>query len=250
MEKIPSTSKHKPFQAKGLILILQKKKLLASGGDSAYFMGRDEVLYPLYREGVWPVFDPFFYPFSGKEGELVGEVDPSGKIQVQSFKIIGEGYLMSKLEHLLPKQFALITDLPTLTFPTGVELQLVKNIPSVYDSEPARLYIKIRNEKGSILYLRVSLQQVELFLSDRISLLEFIRLREDDLILLEKEIGNEIKSAVTYSQLKEELHSFNWNLVFFNNHLNSPDFQATKELILQKLQSRTKNGIFGIYKDV
>lgn len=252
MENTTSTPSNRPvpFQAKGLILILQKKKLLPSGGNSAYFMGRDEVLYPLHREGVWPVDDSFFYPFSGKECELLGELDPSGKIKVQSLKIIGEGYLMGKHEHLLPKQFEPIADVPTLTFPTGLALQLVKNRSSIYDSEPSRLYIRIRKENGPLLYSKVSLLQIELFLNDRISLLELIRLREDEPILQEKEIGNEIKSAVTYSNLKVELDSFSWNLVFFSNHLNPSDPQVAKEHILQKLQLITKNGIIGIYKDV
>ena len=239
-----------PFQAKGLILILQTKKLLPSGGNSAYFMGRDEVLYPLHREGVWPVDDSYFYPFSGKECELLGELDPSGKIQVQSLKVVGEGYLMGKHEHLLPKQFEPIEDLPTLTFPTGLGLQLVKNRSSIYDSEPSRLYIRIHKENGPLLYSKVTLLQIELFLNDRISLLELIRLREDEPILLENEIGNEIKLAVSYSKLKEELDSMSLDLVFFSNHLNPSDPQVSKELILQKLQAITKNGIIGIYKEV
>lgn len=252
MENTSSTPSNKPvpFQAKGLILILQKKKLLPSGGNSAYFMGRDDVLYPLYREGLWPVDDSFFYPFSGKECELLGELDSSGKIQVQSLEIIGEGYLIGKHEHLLPKQFEPIEDLPTLTFPTGLEIQLVKNRSCIYDSEPSRLYIRIRKENGPFLYSKVSLLQIELFLNDRISLLELIRLREDEPILLENEIGNEIKLAVTYSKLKEELDSMSLHLVFFSNHLNPSDPQVSKELILQKLQAITKNGIIGIYKEV
>lgn len=245
-----TTTEPTPIQAKGLVFILQKKKILASGGNSAYFLGRDDLLFSLYRQGVWPTSDSFFYPFSGKECTLIGEVYGSCKINVQSIKIIGEGYLMDKYEHLLPKHFEPIPDIPKLLFQENTEIKLVQNISNIYDSEASRLYLKVIKHNKLTLYFRISLTQVELFLSDRISLLELIRLREDEMIFSEQEIKKEIKNTVEYPQIKKDLDEFMWDLLFFKDTINLSDHQTAKEIILQKLQSITKNGIIGIYKNL
>lgn len=241
-----STKKPILFKEKGLILILQKRKLIPSGGNTAYFFGRDESLYEVYRQGVWQLNDSFFYPFSGKECELSGEIDHAGKIQVHELKIIGEGYLMGKNEHLLPKNFLAIEGLPAISLTEAISFQIVKNQSSPFDSEATRLFMAISIGEEFVINIRVSMQMLELFFYGRITLPELVRLREDDLIYVDNPIiGNEIKEAVTYSKLEGRLDSLGWNNLYFGASGNE-----TKESMLEKLKSLTRNGIIGIYKEI
>jgi hypothetical protein len=232
-----------PFNEKGMVLILQKRDFIPSSGNIAYFLDRKDTLSELFRKGVWSINDSFFYPFSGKECRLIGEKDISGKIQVQELEIIGEGYLMVKNEHLLPKTFEAIEGLPSYSLSESISIQMVKNLLSPYDSEATRLFLRISFGKESNIYIRASLQMLELFFDQRINLEELIRLREDDLIYAESPIGNDIKAIVTYSKLTERLGSLVWKTLCFPTIS-----QEDKDKILGKLKSLTKNGIIGIYK--
>lgn len=232
-----------PIKEKGIVLILQKRQLTPSSGNVCYFLTRNDTLYELYREGVWPMDDSFFYPFSGKECELLGEIDLAGKIQVQELKVIGEGYLMGKNEHLLPKTFEAIEGLAPYSLSESVSIQVVKNLSSPSDSEATRLFLEISFGKELSIYLRASIQMLELFFEQRITLEELIRLREDDLIYVENPIGNEIKAIVTYSKLTERLGSLAWKTLLFPTVS-----QEDKDKISGRLKSLTKNGIIGIYK--
>jgi hypothetical protein len=234
-----------PFREKGIILILQKRELTPSSGNVCYFLDRRDSLYELYRKDVWPLDDTFFYPFSGKECELLGEIDLAGKIEVQELKVVGEGYLMGKNEHLLPKTFEPIEGLAPSSLSESVSIKVVKNMSSPYDSEATRLFLEISFGKELNIYLRVSLQKLELFFDQRINLEELIRLREDDLIYVDKPIGKEIKEAVTYSKLTERLGSLAWKTLYFPSVS-----QEDRDKILERLKGLTKNGIIGIYKYV
>lgn len=230
---------------KGLVLILKKKELTPSSGNIAYFLDRNQTRYELNRPGVWPINDSFFYPFSGKEVELSGEEYQPGKIHVQELKIIGEGYLMEKNEHLLPKDFEAIEGIPDMKLTETLTLQVVKNSSSPFDSEPTRLFLKIRVHHLLEFYVRVSMQQLDLFFQQRISLEELIRLREDELIYVDTHTENSIKEAVSYSRLKDRISSMNWGKLTYPSGA-----RETADMILGELKRLTQNGIIGIYKDV
>lgn len=238
------------IKEKGHILILQKRKLIPSGGNTAYFLGRDESTYELYRERVWALNDVFFYPFSGKECEITGELDGKGKIMVHQLRIVGEGYIMQKNEHLLPKTFMSITEVPLIRLNEHIEIQVVKNLPGIFDSEASRLYLKIILKQSTILFVKLSMQQLELFFANRISLLELIRLREDESIYREIPQGNDVKLVTTYSKIETELDSYCLDAVFFFRMGDEEATEKTKDQILKQLRALTKNGILGIYHDV
>jgi hypothetical protein len=234
-----------PIKEKGMIIILQKRELTPSSGNICYFLDRKDFLYELYRKGVWSMDDSFFYPFSGKECELLGEIDPSGKIQVQQLKVIGEGYLMGKNEHLLPKNFETIDGLTLYNVSESVSIQVVKNLSTHYDSEATRLFLAMSIRKELKIYFRVSIQMLELFFDQRITLEELIRLREDDLMYVENPIGNDIKETAIYSKLIKRMSSLEWKTLYF-----PAESKGDKDKILGRLNVLTKNGIIGIFKNI
>jgi hypothetical protein len=150
---------------------------------------------------------------------------------------------MGKNEHLLPKTFEAIEGLDPSSLSESVSIQVVKNQASPYDSEATRLFLAISFDEELTIYLRASLQMLELFLDQRITLEELIRIREDDLIYVESPIGNDIKAIVTYSKLTERLGSLAWKTLLFPT-----GSQEDRDKILGRLKSLTKNGIIGIYK--
>jgi hypothetical protein len=231
------------FTQKGLVLILQTRKLIPSGGNMAYFLAQDGKLYELQRESVFPLNDSYFYPFSGKECELRGEIFQEGKIYVRELTLIGEGYLMGKNEHLLPKTFESIPGIPVLHHSDKLEISLVRNIPGMADTKPRRLYLKVKAPAQLTLFVRLSVQALSLFLDRRISLLELISLRQDELLFQELgEAGEAIATeAIFFSKLKKQPEELSWHKVYFGDELSS-------EQILSPLKKLTEDGIFGVYQ--
>ncbi len=153
---------------------------------------------------------------------------------------------MRKNEHLLPKNFLAIEGLSAISLTEAISFQIVKNQSSPFDSEATRLFMAISISEEFDINIRVTMQMLELFFCDRITLPALVRLREDDLIYVDNPIiGNEIKEAVTYSKLEERLDLLGRNNLYFGASGNE-----TKESMLEKLKSLTRNGIIGIYKEI
>ena len=231
---------------KGVILIHQSKLNSVSRGTYAYLIDYTLTVYALQREGVLNRDDAYFYPFANRECEVTYSSNIQNSLTVQEIAILGEGNFLKEKPHHARKLFS-SDDLSNSTIidTNTLSLSIVTNEPNNYDAEPKRLYARL-TVNGDSIFFRVSIQALELFLDDRINLLELVRLRADELFYQEKAENAGLATFIFASTALEVLSDAEALHSCFTS-LKTPAF--SKEEFIVELSSFTKYGVIETLRD-
>jgi len=231
---------------KGVILVHYPKLKSASTGKKVYLIDSSLVIYALQRQGYINADDAFFYPFANKECKVAYSSSHQNTLVVEDIAILAEGDFIKEKPHHARKLFS-SDDLSNSTIidTDTVSLSIVTNQPNDYDAEPKRLYARL-TVKGDYIFFRVSIQALELFFDDRITLLELIRLRADELFYQEKGENAGLATFIFASTALEVLSDAEALHSCFTS-LKTPAF--SKEEFMVELSSFTKYGVIETLRD-
>jgi hypothetical protein len=230
----------------GVILIHRHNLKSNSSGYKAYLIDGAMEIFQLQRNGYLNINDDFFYSYANKECEVTYSTVHQNTLFVEELVIMEEGVFLKEKPHHAKKQF---TD-HGLTNSKLIDtdyysLSIVTNQANAFDAEPKRLYGRLQVNGISICF-RISIQALELFLDNRITVLELLRLRADELFYQEKAADGGLASFVFPSRMLAFFSDFEFTNQYFET-LKIPSL--SKDQILNEMKSLTKFGVIETLKD-